>query len=159
MRLRDYYILQDDGAQGVVKFGGLADARRSDHIHGLGYRAWVRRALWSSPSRSTHAEQEWLWRWGETTCQVWTKAILTCQNYREAPARSRRLRTQARRWHTEGNVARDGIGADVYSTESSTMSVNVALSESLHFQQPAPGGGRCNCIVALGERRCRRGVA
>src|SRR2546423_2311512 len=159
MRLRVYYILQGDGTQGVVKFVGLADARRSDHIYGLGYRAWVHRALWSSSSRSTHAEQEWLWRWGETTRLVWTKSVLTCQDYREAPARSRRLCTQARRWHTEGDIARDGISTDVYCTERRTMSVNVALSKPLHFQEPAPGGGRCNCIVALGERRCRRGVA
>src|SRR5690242_11285113 len=143
---------------GVVKFVGLADTRGSDHIHSLRYRVWVHRTVRIIVGRGTHAERECSWRGSETTSLVWTKAILTCQDYREAPTRSRKLRAKCRRRHTEGDEASDGIGADGYSTRRSTMSVNVPLSEPLHFQEPTPGGIRCNCVIALGERGCRGGI-
>ena len=97
--------------QGVIQFIGLAHSGWSDRVHHFGNCVWIHSTVWIVTRSSAHAELERLGCWGEAACLVWTKAILAGQRDRKAPTRSW-LSTKAGDWHTEGDEARDGIGAD-----------------------------------------------
>src|SRR2546421_3497401 len=110
--LWDHDILQRDGImQRIVQFIGLAHPRRSDCVHDLGDRVWIYHAMRIHARSRAHTERVWARGRSEGTCLIWLETVLTGQRHCEAPARPW-LPTQARRWHTERDKARDGVGTD-----------------------------------------------
>ncbi len=157
--LWDDNILQCDGiVQGIIKFIGLAHSGWSDRVHDLGYRVWIHCTVGIVARGRTHTELERLRCRGESTSLVRAKAILAGQRHREAPTRAW-LPSEARRWHTEGDEARDSIGADRHRAHGIAMCVDVTLSESLHLNQPVPCCSRVNHVITLSEGCGRRGIA
>src|SRR6266700_3041698 len=142
----------------VIEFIRLTDSRWSYYIHRLRHRARINGTMRIRAWRSAYTKQGWLWCWSKTTRLVGAKAILARQHHRKAPTRSG-CSAQARCWHTEGDEARDSIGANGDGALCGTMCVDVALPEPLHLQEPAPRRVWCNRIVALREGGRRRGIS
>ena len=74
--------------QDVVELVGLANATGRNYIHCLRHRGGVHCAVWISVCYCTDAEGVLARCWSEGSRLVRTEAILTCQHYVEAPARS-----------------------------------------------------------------------
>src|SRR5258708_34869711 len=141
----------------VIELIGLADPGRSNRVHDLRHRGRIYGAVRVTTHGSTHAELVRLGCRSEAARLVRTKAILPGQRHREAPTRTG-LSTQARRWHAEGDIARNGTGANRDGTQRITMGIDVTLPEPLHLDQPAPRSTWRNRIVALRERSCHRSI-
>src|SRR6266496_4828420 len=142
----------------VIEFIRLFDSRRSYYIHRLRHCTRVHCAMRVDTRSTTDTERELPWRCREVTRLVRAKAILARQHHRKAPTQSG-CSAQARCWHTEGDETRDGIGANIYSTNSIAMRVDVALPEPLYLQEPAPRRSWRNCVVALREGGRRLGIS
>ena len=102
------------------------------------------------------AELELLRRRLEAARLVGAEAVLAGKRDGEAPARARRA--EAGLGHAERDVARAcGCRAMTDVSERGAARVDVALAEALDLDQPAPRAARRDRVVALRERRGRRG--
>src|SRR5947209_489074 len=137
------------GVPRVIELVGLQYPGGSEHVDRFRHRVGVDGAVGIAGCRRTDAELERLRRGRETACLIRTEAVLTGQDHAEAPA-SRGVPQRGSR-HAEGDEARDRVASDVDGAQNRAMGIDVALPESLDFDQAVPRSVGRDLIVALRE--------